>query len=360
MNDVDLLRHMASTLRLFCFRLWPRLYVRWINQTLWSAFACRLFNVLGPVLIAMVCVSSVWYGGVHELGWVSHQLRWVQSQEDLSMLRASLAARQQKAASLATQQAQERDTELTLLSQIDEFTLPWPNSNVRLILLNQVEKMASQKGLHLLQLKMLKLKEVQGYECSSLHFIVRGTAWATETFWRWLDQKLPNGQWLYLKWSPTHDGRYALEGQIQMLWDAQDAMTDTGVEIAWRDAHELAAKVTGDAPHVLPHQSQTTMRMVGSAQASSPLGEALSWAFVQSDAKVHVVKSGQNLGIENSKVQHANGAGLWLQDRDGQTAMPLAWAQAPNPASNATSNAVSNFASTLAPVMAPVSDRLKP
>jgi hypothetical protein len=66
------------------------------------------------------------------------------------------------------------------------------------------------------------------------------------------------------------------------------------------------------------------------------------------------------LGIENSKVQYANGAGLWLQDRDGQTAMPLAWAQAPNPASNTTSNAVSNFASTSTPVMAPVSDRLKP
>ena len=96
--------------------------------------------------------------------------------------------------------------------------------------------------------------------------------------------------------------------------------------------------------------------MVGTAQANGPLGEALSWAFVQSDAKVHVVKSGHNLGIENSKVQHANSAGLWLQDRDGQTPMPLAWAQAPNPASNATSN----FASTSAPVMAPVSDRLKP
>ena len=329
MNDVDVLHHMARAVRLFCFRLWPRLYVRWINQTLWSAFAGRLFNVLGPLLMVSVCGSSVWYVGVHELGWASHQLRWVQSQEDLSVLRASLAARQLKAASLATQQAQERDTELTLLSQIDELTLPWPNANVRLILLNQVEKMASQKGLHLLQLKMLKLNDVHGYEASSLQFSVRGTAWANETFWRWLDQKLPNGQWLYLKWSTTPDGRYTLEGQIQMLWDAQD-------------------------------QSQTTMRMVGSAQASGPLGEALSWAFVQSDAKVHVVKSGHNLGIENSKVQHANGAGLWLQDRDGQTAMPLAWAQAPNPASNAISNATSNVASTSALVMAPVSDRLKP
>ena len=356
MNDVDVLHHMARALRLFCFRLWPRFFVRWINQTLWSAFEWRLFNVLGPLLIAMVCVFSVWYGGVHELGWASHQLRWVQSQEDLSVLRASLAASQLKAASLATQQAQERDTELTLLSQIDELTLPWPNSNVRLILLNQVEKMASQKGLHLLQLKMLKLKVVHGYESSSLHFSVRGTAWATETFWRWLDQKLPNGQWLYLKWSPTPDGRYALEGQMQLLWDAQDAMTDTGVEMAWRDGHELAAKVEGDVPHVLPHLSQTTMRMVGSAQASGPLGETLSWAFVQSDAKVHVVKSGYNLGIENSKVKHANGAGLWLQDRDGQTAMPLAWAQV----SNAASNPASNFASTSAPLMAPVSDRLKP
>jgi hypothetical protein len=356
MSDVDVLHHVARALRLFCFRLWPRLFVRWINQTRWSAFSWRLFNVLGPLLIALVCVSSVWYVGVHELGWVSHQVRWLKAQEDLDVLRVSLAARQLKAASLATQQAQERDTELTLLSQIDELTLPWPNSNVRLILLNQVEKMASQKGLHLLQLKMLKLKEVHGYEASSLHFSLRGTAWATETFWRWLDQKLPNGQWLYLKWSPTPDGRYALEGQIQMLWDAQDAMTDTGVEMAWRDAHELAAKVAEEALHVLPHQSQTTMRIVGSAQASGPLGEALSWAFVQSDAKVHVVKSGHNLGIENSKVQYANGAGLWLQDRDGQTAIPLAWAQAPNPASNA----ISNFASTSAPVMAPVSDRLKP
>ena len=360
MNDVDVLHHMAPAVRLFCFRLWPRLYVRWINQTLWSAFAGRLFNVLGPLLMVSVCVSSIWSVGVHEMGWVSHQLRWMQSQEDLGVLRASLAAHQLKAASLATQQAQERESELTLLSQIDELTLPWPNANVRLILLNQVEKMASQKGLHLLQLKMLKLKEVHGYEASTLHLSVRGTAWATETFWRWLDQKLPNGQWLYVKWAVMPDGRYALEGQIQMLWDAQDAMTDTGVEIAWRDAHELAAKVEGDAPHVLPHQSQTTMRMVGSAQASVPLGEALSWAFVQSDTKVHVVKSGQNLGIENSKVQYANGAGLWLQDRDGQTAMPLAWAQAPNPASNTTSNAVSNFASTSTPVMAPVSDRLKP
>lgn len=356
MSDLEVLHNMARTMRLFCFRLWPRLFVRWINQTLWSAFAWRMFNVFGPLLTAIICVSSVWYVGVHELGWVSHQLRWVQSQEDLNVLRASLTARQLKAASLATQMAQDRDSELALLSQIDEFTLPWPNSNVRLILLNQVEKMASQKGLHLLQLKMLKLKDVHGYEASSLHFNVRGTAWATETFWHWLDQKLPNGQWLYLKWSPTPDGRYALEGQIQMLWDAQDAMTDTGVEMAWRGAHELAAKVEGDALHVLPHQSQTTMRMVGSAQANGPLGEALSWAFVQSDAKVHVVKSGHNLGIENSKVQQANGAGLWLQDRDGQTAMPLAWAQAPNPASNAASN----VASTPAPVTAPVSDRLNP
>lgn len=356
MSAADVLHNMARAVRLFCFRLWPRLFVRWINQTRWSAFAWRLFNVFGPLLIAMICVSSVWYVGVHELGWVSYQLRWRQDQEDLNVLRASLAARQLAATRLATQLAQARDTELTLLSQIDAFTLPWPNSNVRLILLNQVEKMASQKGLHFLQLKMLKLKEVHGYESSSLHFSVRGTAWATETFWRWLDQKLPNGQWLYLKWSPTPDGRYALEGQMQLLWDAQDAMTDTGVEMAWRDAHELATKAEGEVRHVLPHQSQTAMRMVGSAQAIGPLGETLSWAFVQSDAKVHVVRSGHNLGIENSKVQYANGAGLWLQDSDGQAAMPLAWSQT----SNAASNAASNVASTSAPVMAPVSDRLKP
>jgi hypothetical protein len=354
MSDVDVLNNLARAVRLLCFRLWPRLYVRWVNQTLWSVFTRRMFNVFGPLAISIVCLSSVWYVGVHELGWASHHLRWVQGQEDLNLLRVSLAARQLEAASLANRLAQDRDTELRLMSQIDAFTLKWPNSYLRLILLNQVEKMASQKGLYLLQLKMLKLKEVHGYEASSLHFSVRGTAWATETFWRWLDQKLPNGQWIYLKWAPTHDGGYALEGQIQMLWDAQDAMTDTGVEMAWRDAHELADNTEVKAAHVLPQQSQTAMRMVGSAQAYGPMGEVLSWAFVQSDAKVHVVRSGHNLGIENSKVQYANASGLWLRDRDGQTAIPLAWAHA--------SNAASNFASTStsASAMAPVSDRQKP
>jgi len=354
MNDPNVLHHMARAVRLFCFRVWPRLFVSWINQTLLHAFAWRILNVLGPLLMAMVCVWSVWSLGVPELGWMSHQFRLAQVQKDLNVLRASEAVVQLKAISLATQLAKDRKTELTLLAQIDEFTLHWPNSNLRLILLNQVEKMASQKGLQLLQLKMLKLKEVQGYESSLLQFSVRGTAWATETFWRWLDQKLPNGQWLYLKWSAMPDGRYALEGQIQMLWDAQDAMTDTGVEMAWRDAHELAARGEAEVHHVLPHQSQTAMRMVGSAQASGLSGEALTWAFVQSDAKVHVVKSGHNLGIENSKVQNANGAGLWLRDRDGQTPMPLAWAQASNAATNSASISVS------APAMAPVSDRLKP
>lgn len=325
MNLSDVWHTLGHTGRLLCFQGWPTFFVRCINQSLLPVSAWRGLNVIGSLLVGWMGVAATWHAGVDALGWHSHRVQLVQSVDDVKLLRAKVLARQSKELSQETQRVQDRESELALLSQIDAFTLPWPNSSLRWILLSQLQKMASQKGLHLLQLKMIKLKDVQGYESSSLQFNVRGTAWATETFWRWLDQKLPNGQWLHLTWRQMPDGQYALEAHIQMLWDAQDAMTDTGVEMAWRQAAEAAELVEAESSHVLPHQSQTSMRMVGSAQTTRPSGEALFWAFVRSEAQVHVVQSGHSLGIENGKVQFANGEGLWLQDRESQTSMPIAW-----------------------------------
>jgi hypothetical protein len=325
MNFSNVWHTLGHTWRLLCFKAWPTFFVRCINPSLLPVSAWRALNFFGALLVGWMGVAAAWHAGVDELGWHSHLVQLVQSVEDVKLLRAHVLARQSKELGQEARRVQDRESELALLSQIDAFTLPWPNSSLRWILLSQLQKMASQKGLHLLQLKMIKLKDVQGYESSSLQFNVRGTAWATETFWRWVDQKLPNGQWLHLAWRQMPEGQYALEAHIQMLWDAQDAMTDTGVEMAWRQAAEAAALVDAEPSHVLPHQSQTSMRMVGSAQTTRPSGEALFWAFVRSEAKVHVVQSGQSLGIENGKVQFANGEGLWLQDRESQTSMPIAW-----------------------------------
>ena len=328
MNFPHVWHDVGHAWRVFCFQCRPTLFVRCINQPMLSVSSMQGLSVLGALLVSWMCVWGAWHGAVDELGWHSHQAHLAQLVEDVKLLRAQVLAHQLKEQSLAAQRVKDRESELTHLSQIDALTLKWPNANLRLILLNRLQKKASQNGLQLLQLKMLKFKEVHGYESSSLQFSVRGTAWATETLWRWLDQILPNGQWGHWVWRQMPDGLYVLEAQIQLLWDAQDAMTDTGVEMAWRHAGELGALVEVKPSHVLPFQSQTAMRIVGSAQTTQPSGEALSWAFVRSGAKVHVVQSGQSLGIENSKVQFANGEGLWLQNRENQSSTPVAWDRA--------------------------------
>ncbi len=54
---------------------------------------------------------------------------------------------------------------------------------------------------------------------------------ATASFWKALNQWFQNGNWTAISWRRLPDGHFSLEGQLHLLWDAQDAFTDTGVEL---------------------------------------------------------------------------------------------------------------------------------
>jgi hypothetical protein len=152
-------------------------------------------------------------------------------------------------------------------------------------------------------------------------------------YWQALNQLFQNGVWVSWIFRLLPNGQTALEGHLQLLWDADDAFTDTGVELL--DVAVLAThldlspstvrKGVDDLAHVLPAQSPQSMQVVGSARPSSPALNLAAWTWIRSDAQIHLVQSGQRVGLEKYKAGTVDDHGLWLVGETGRPATQLSW-----------------------------------
>jgi Tfp pilus assembly protein PilP len=127
-----------------------------------------------------------------------------------------------------------------------------------------------------------------------------------------------------------------LEGQLQLLWDAEDAFTDTGVEVQARGRSAADAKVnlkqklndtnniSLQKSHLWPDQSLSQMRLVGAAQSADPTNKDWTWTLLQLGRQIQAVRPGQYLGLENRLVLSLDAQGLWLEGATGtELSLPL-------------------------------------
>ena len=240
-------------------------------------------------------------------------------------LQAQQALQRAKFKALSLTHAQKIEALLEYQSQVDELILAWPNSAFRMQLIHRLQQLAQTKNLHILQMKFTPLPDEQGFEVGTLDFSLKGSQAATFAYWQSLNQLFQNGIWPKLTWRLLPTGEYALEGQIHLLWDADDAFTDTGVEL--QDASRVLAEkksLSLDA-RALPDHSVAQMRLVGAVQSLTASQHTLFWTLVQSGQQTSAVKPGQYLGIENRLVLSLDAQGLWLGNEFGQPSSLLAW-----------------------------------
>jgi Tfp pilus assembly protein PilP len=122
------------------------------------------------------------------------------------------------------------------------------------------------------------------------------------------------------------------------LWDAEDAFTDTGVELQARGRSAADAKVnlkqklnninninnSLQKSHLWPDQSLSQMRLVGAAQSADPSNKDWTWTLLQLGRQIQAVRPGQYLGIENRLVLSLDSQGLWLEGATGtELSLPL-------------------------------------
>jgi hypothetical protein len=227
---------------------------------------------------------------------------------------------------LSLTHAQRNHALLEYQAQVDELILAWPNSAFRMQLVHRLQQLAQTKNLHIVQMKFTPMPDEQGFEVGVLDFSLKGSQAATYAFWQSLNQLFQNGVWPKLIWRLLPSGEYSLEGQINLLWDAEDAFTDTGVEL--QAASRVKAKNLSVGERVLPDHSVAQMRLVGTVQALAEPQTKLFWTLLQSGRQIMAVSSGQYLGIENRRVLSLDAQGLWLADEFGQPATLLAWEKA--------------------------------
>jgi hypothetical protein len=310
----------------FFSRLMPTLTLRWQNQKLFSSPLARCLRALFVGLCSFGLVWVSWQFLVPWTAWSVPSFQW-QAQQALAQKEA--AHRVQKhthSMAMQTSLSQLRAVNLQQQAQIDDLTLAWPNSVLRLTLLNRLQQMAHQRGLHVLQLKSIPESVQHGYESSSLKFNVRGSEWATHAFWQALNQLFQNGVWVSWAYRLLPDGQYALEGHIALLWDTQDAFTDTGVALqSQADTALPIAKVLPSLEHVLPNHSQAQMRLVGAAQSALAGRGESDWTWIRAGTEIRLIRPGQLLGKEQSMVRHFDAQGLWLSSGEGMPDVRLSW-----------------------------------
>ena len=193
-------------------------------------------------------------------------------------------------------------------------------------LVHRLQQLAQTKNLHIVQIKFNPMPDEQGFEVGALDFSLKGSQAATYAYWQSLNQLFQNGVWPKLIWRLLPTGEYSLEGQINLLWDAEDAFTDTGVEL--QAASRVKAKNLSVGERVLPDHSVAQMRLVGTVQTLAEPQTKLFWTLLQSGRQIMAVSPGQYLGIENRRVLSLDAQGLWLADEFGQPATLLAWEKA--------------------------------
>ena len=304
-------------------KAWPQAAFHWRNRSLFRSVWARVGRAILLCGVSMVLLFGAWQALIASEFVPSYRLQWQQMAKANMTRVAEQALQKANANALSLTNAQRNDALLEYQAQVDELILAWPNSAFRMQLVHRLQQLAQTKNLHIVQMKFTPMPDEQGFEAGALDFSLKGSQAATYAYWQSLNQLFQNGVWPKLIWRLLPTGEYSLEGQIILLWDAEDAFTDTGVEL--QAASRVKAKSTSVDERVLPDHSVAQMRLVGTGQTLAEPQAKLFWTLLQSGRQIIAVRPGQYLGIENRRVLSLDVQGLWLADEFGQPAALLAW-----------------------------------
>ena len=304
-------------------KVWPQAALHWRNRSLFRSVWARVGRAILLCGVSMVSLYGAWQALITSGFVPSYRLQWQHMAKAHMTQLDEQALQKANATALALVHAQRNDALLEYQSQVDELILAWPNSAFRMQLIHRLQQLAQTKNVHIVQMKFTPMPDEEGFEAGALDFSLKGSQAATYAYWQSLNQLFQNGVWPKLIWRLLPTGEYLLEGQINLLWDAEDAFTDTGVEL--QAASQVIAKNFSVGERVLPDHSVAQMRLVGTAQTLAEPQAKLFWTLLQSGRQIIVVRPGQYLGIENRRVLSLDVQGLWLADEFGQPAALLAW-----------------------------------
>jgi hypothetical protein len=304
-------------------KAWPQAALRWRNRTLFRSVWARVGRAILMCGVSMVFLFGAWQALTATGLMPSYRLQW-QNMANAHMTRQAEQSLQiANSTALSLTNAQRNHALLAYQAQVDELILAWPNSAFRMQLVHRLQQLAQTKNLHIVQMKFTPTPDEQGFETGALDFSLKGSQAATYAYWQSLNQLFQNGVWPKLIWRLLPTGEYSLEGQINLLWDAEDAFTDTGVEL--QAASRVKAKNLSVGERVLPDHSVAQMRLVGTVQTLAEPQTKSFWTILQSGRQISSVRPGQYLGIENRLVLSLDTKGLWLGDEFGQPSTLLAW-----------------------------------
>ena len=304
-------------------KAWPQAALHWRNRSLFRSVWARFGRGILLCGVSMVLFWGAWQALTAAGFMPSYRLQWQHMANAHMTRQAEQSLQMANSTALTLAHAQRNHALLEYQAQVDELILAWPNSVFRMHLIHRLQQLAQTKNLHIVQMKFTPMPDEQGFEAGALDFSLKGSQAATYVYWRSLNQLFQNGVWPKLIWRLLPTGEYSLEGQIILLWDAEDAFTDTGVEL--QAASRVKAKSTSVDERVLPDHSVAQMRLVGTGQTLAEPQAKLFWTLLQSGRQIIAVRPGQYLGIENRRVLSLDVQGLWLADEFGQPAALLAW-----------------------------------
>ena len=304
-------------------KAWPRVTLHWRNRSLFRSVWARVGRAILLCGVSMVFLFGAWKALITSGFVPSYRLKWQQMTKAHMTQVAEQALQKANANALSLMHAQRNDALLDYQSQVDELILAWPNSAFRMQLIHRLQQLAQTKNLQIVQMKFTPMPDEHGFETGALDFSLKGSQAATYAYWQSINQLFQNGVWPKLIWRLLPTGEYSLEGQINLLWDAEDAFTDTGVEM--KATSQVKAKNLSFNERVMPDHSVAQMRLVGSVQTLAEPHAKLFWTILQSGRQISSVRPGQYLGIENQLVLSLDTKGLWLGDEFGQPSTLLAW-----------------------------------
>ena len=304
-------------------KVWPQANLRWRNRTLFRSVWARVGRAILMCGVSMVFLFGAWQALTASGLMPSYRLQWQYMANAHMTRQAEQSLQLANSTELALTHAQRNHALLNYQAQVDDLILAWPNSAFRMQLVHHLQQLAQTKNLHIFQMKFTPMPDEQGFEAGTLDFSLKGSQAATYAYWQSLNQLFQNGVWPKLIWRLLPTGEYSLEGQINLLWDAEDAFTDTGVEL--QAASRTKAKNLSVGERVLSDHSVAQMRLVGTVQTLAEPQTKLFWTLLQSGRQISSVRPGQYLGIENRLVLYLDTKGLWLGDEFGQPSTLLAW-----------------------------------
>lgn len=304
-------------------KAWPQAAFHWRNRSLFRSVWARVGRAILMCGVSMAFLFGAWQALIAFEFVPSYRLQWQQMAKENITRVAEQALQKANANALSLTHAQRNDALLEYQSQVDELILAWPNSAFRMQLVHRLQQLAQTKNLHIVQMKFTPMPDEQGFETGALDFSLKGSQAATYAYWQSLNQLFQNGVWPKLIWRLLPSGEYSLEAQINLLWDAEDAFTDTGVELKADSLVKPKSLSLDD--RVLPDHSVAQMRLVGTVQTLAEPHAKLFWTILQSGRQISSVRPGQYLGIENRLVLSLDAKGLWLGDEFGQPSTLLAW-----------------------------------